>query len=278
MNERTIQRIPMPDLGAFYGKVVAMGEPVIITGLTDAWPARKKWSFDWFVDTYGDEQIPVEWLTYVRAARGDSAARQGRREAMPLRSYIETLADARGKEGGYLIGTDMFDRLPKLLEDLQFPRVQPNDKMTKRLFFMGSKGGYTQLHYDRADNLHTMIRGSKRWQLFSPARTAALDPVEPGFVWSVMSGLDLGHSTMRPLHELGPVELDYDLVLEEGETLYLPYGWWHRVVSESATISTNLWWWTYGMLARLAPSLAPSAVRIAYRKFRERNASTPARA
>lgn len=267
MPARTIQRMPYPGRREFYRRVVSSGEPVIFTGSVDSWKAFKRWTFDWFVQTHGDEKIPVEWLTYVLDPTGTGAARRGRRVEMPLRDYIASLAQPDSSQCGYLIGMEMLQRLPALLADLEFPAVQANEKLTRRLFFMGARGAYTQLHFDRADNLHAMLQGRKRWQLFAPDKTRALEPIEPGFVWSVLSRLDLGNEHMRPLEELGAVPCDYDLVLEQGEALYLPYGWWHRVLSEEATISTNLWWWTYGMLLRLIPVLIPAASRIEARKW-----------
>jgi hypothetical protein len=34
--------------------------PVVIRGLTDDWPARSKWSFEWMADNYGDELIEIQ--------------------------------------------------------------------------------------------------------------------------------------------------------------------------------------------------------------------------
>jgi Cupin-like domain len=268
----TLLRMPMPSRRDFYRDVAPLGQPVIFEGALTEWPAMQRWDFEWFAKQFGEQTMPVEWLTYIAAKDGPYATRRGRRQEMTVRAAVEqTLQDADG--AGYLIGTEMYSRLPSLLEDLKFPHFQVSERLVKRLFFMGARGTYTQLHYDRAENMHAVFRGRKRWQLWHPDKTAALRPTDLEFVWSVSSGFDLDHDKFIEGETLGLVAPDLDFVLEAGEILYLPYGWWHRVVTVEPAIATNLWWWTYSMLAKIGPSIAPSAARIAWRGRAKRKAA-----
>jgi hypothetical protein len=140
---------------------------------------------------------------------------------------------------------------------------------------MGPRGAFTQLHYDRALNLHAMVVGRKRWQLYAPDKTARLRPARYESAWSVMSEHDLAPEGGRPEQAPGGVAPDYDFVLEAGEVLYVPYGWWHRVDTLAPSIATNFWWWSWPLLVEHGPGLvgtiARSAVLSRLKRYERRN-------
>lgn len=257
------RRMRLPDKDNFYRAVGGATEPLIFESSMHDWPAMQQWDFDWFVSKYGDQKMPVEWLSYIRAEAGTHATRKGRREELSLRDAVARFR-AGGDDAGYLIGMEMYQRLPELLAALRFPELQAQERLTKRLFFMGGVGAFTQLHFDRAENMHAVFRGRKRWQLWGPD-AAGMNPTELEFVWSVASANDLGREHFEEAEQVGLPRPELDFVLEAGEILYLPYGWWHRVVTVEDSIATNYWWWTLPMLLRHGPSIVPSAARIAWR-------------
>lgn len=246
-------------------------EPVVFTAGIEHWPARSKWTFDWLRKQYGDVVAPVEWLKYHRAADG-SVDRVGKVDTMPLRQFLDVLERDDGTlAGGYLIGGDLLRTVPALRGDTQFPEVQLSERLTERLFFMGPRGAFTQLHYDRALNLHAMLVGRKRWQLYAPDKTAALKPARYESPWSVISELDLAPSGGEPAQRPGGIAPDYDFVLEAGETLFVPYGWWHRVETLAPSMATNFWWWSWPLLAShgasMVGTIAKSAVRAKMKRY-----------
>ena len=257
---RVPERLPAPPRESFYASIGARDEPTIFVNAMNDWPAMKKWSFDWFIKEHGETVVPVEWLKYSRSEDPGLSTRVGHVKSMKVREYVENMLKVNSPEAGYLIGKDLLGLLPSLLEDMRFPRYQSNNRLTEQLFFMGPRGTFTQLHYDRAHNMHAVFVGRKRWQLYSPERSAELRPTRLGFVWSVVSYYDLVPEGGNPEQLPNNAVPDYDFVLEAGEILYLPYGWWHRVLTVEPSIATNLWWWTLPMLARLGPKLIPSLV------------------
>jgi cupin-like protein len=230
-------------------------EPLVFTGGIEHWPARSKWTFAWLGETHGDVLAPVEWLRYHHKKDG-GVERVGKVEPMRLRDYLDALVRDDGSlEGGYLIGRDLLRLIPELRGDTLFPDVQLSERLTERLFFMGPRGAFTQLHYDRALNLHAMIVGRKRWQLYAPDQSRRLRPARYESAWSVMSEHDLAPHGGQPDQLPGSVQPDYDFVLEAGEVLYLPYGWWHRVETLAPSIATNFWWWSWPLLIERGPAL-----------------------
>ncbi|MGK3983796.1 cupin-like domain-containing protein [Sorangium sp. So ce136] len=266
------RRAARPDV-EFYRELERRGQPVVLTGAVDAWPARSKWSFDWFRATHGDVSAPVEWLRYHRAADG-TVERVGKVEVMRVRDYMDALVADDGRlAGGYLIGRDLFALLPGLLADAHFPRLGVSERVTERLIFIGPRGAFTQLHYDRANNLHAMLAGRKRWQLYAPNRTPELHPARYEYPYSVMSEDDLAPQGGDPERLPGGARPDHDFILEQGEVLYLPYGWWHRVETLAPSIATNLWWLSWPLLVQHGPGLvrdiAAGRVRAKVRRYEQ---------
>lgn len=262
------ERMPLDNRRGFYEAIEANNKPIILVDAMKGWPAAEKWTFDWFATKYGDVSVPVEWLRYNARSTG-GVERVGRVRAMPLREYVATLKSRGSEDPGYLIGNDLFHILPELHRDVRFNEYAVQRRLTEQLFFMGPRGAFTQLHLDRAHNLHAVMVGRKQWQLYAPEREVDLKPTTLSHPWSVMSAHDLTpHGGKAEQLPAGQVP-DYDFVLEAGEILYLPYGWWHRVLTLEDAIATNYWWWTWSMLARIGPRLVPSIAISAMKRMRK---------
>ena len=102
--------------------------------------------------------------------------------------------------------------------------------------FLGPAGNITRLHFD-AHNAHgwlAQIKGRKLFILFPPGDSKFLYP------------LDGEATTQSPIDPLSPDLDSYPLfsnatmffaVLQEGETLLVPEGWWHYAVSLETSIT-----------------------------------------
>jgi hypothetical protein len=263
---RQIACFPAMDRQEFYRTLHRTTEPFIIRDAVGSWPAWSKWSFPWLRENHGHVVVPVEWLRYARQEQS-TAKRIGRVEEKPLADFIDSLFSGEPGDKGYVIGADILRRVPSLMDDVQFPRYHDVERLVERIAFIGGKGTYTQLHYDRAHNLHAVLVGRKRWQIYGPAQSRRLRPVKLSFIWSVVSDHDLVPVGGRaedvsglPDDMPGGATPDYDILLEAGEILFLPYGWWHRVITLEPSIAVNYWWWPLTMVAKRAPFLLPSLV------------------
>lgn len=68
-------------------------------------------------------------------------------------------------------------------------------------------------HWDTHDVFIIQLIGEKRWQLFPPTLP-----------------LPLSHQTSQQLQHEAPTTPSADYVLREGDILYIPRGWWHKVM------------------------------------------------
>ena len=104
--------------------------------------------------------------------------------------------------------------------------------------WIGSKDGYANRHYDTTNNLFFILRGSKVFYLSPPSLSQ----------FKVYSSL---HNSWRQeiLFNFGE-EYDDDTVimeavLNEGDVLYIPPLWFHKVRNlNTSTIGVNMWWYS----------------------------------
>ena len=97
--------------------------------------------------------------------------------------------------------------------------------------FVSDLGDTTLLHYDEADNLFLQARGAKRFDLYEPSHgnAAALAP------FPVHSRRD---RNARP----GPGAAKLEVVVRDGDVLFVPAYWWHQVETlADDTLSLNFW-------------------------------------
>jgi lysine-specific demethylase 8 len=112
------------------------------------------------------------------------------------------------------------------------------------------------MHVDPYHNILAQVVGSKYIRLYAPGESSKLYArgIEDGGVdMCNTSALDVGvlegwdgtkekqEESVRkyPLYKTAEY---VDLILEEGECLYIPLGWWHYVRSLSVSFSVSFWW------------------------------------
>lgn len=165
---------------------------------------------------------------------------------------------------GYLAQHDLFSQIPSLRDDISIPdycftepppypvaRIegQPaGSRLEEPLInaWFGPAGTISPLHTDPYHNILCQVVGKKYVRLYNPDQTDKLYPrgTEGGVDMSNTSELDVeGDKNQRQrefprFHEAKYVET----ILEEGQCLYIPVGWWHYVRSLTVSFSVSFWW------------------------------------
>ena len=245
-------------------------KPVIVTDSQTEWKTRFKWTSDFFATTYGGCEVICNDRAPARAKDRDSKRPQ-RSVKMLLSDYKKYMechvADEAKDPPLYLNGWHAFKHFPELLGDIGYPNslyfaedhtemilqeidraisgrkqarmdsewVHNTDVLLNKVF-LGPAGNITRLHFD-AHNAHgwlAQIKGRKLFILFPPGDSKFLYP------------LDGEATTQSPIDPLSPDLDSYPLfsnatlffaVLQEGETLLVPEGWWHYAVSLETSIT-----------------------------------------
>lgn len=243
-------------------------QPLQIKEVLAHWPAlhERPWSSPAYLleKTFGGRRlIPVEiGRSYTDAEWAQSIITF--KEFMKKYMMSE---DLDASKIGYLAQHDLFSQVPSLRNDIAIPdycyTVPPPVKASKSTVmgkppppqveepllnaWFGPAGTVSPLHTDPYHNILCQVVGKKYVRLYSPEQTDKLYPkgVEEGGVdMSNTSEVD-AEATAEVLDANFPLfrQAKYvETILNEGECLYIPVGWWHYVRSLSASFSVSFWW------------------------------------
>ena len=211
-------------------------QPVILTDIIDQWPALSKWT-----DEYLKKQVGHIMMTCCKGREKLANPCHNIKRffhTMSFADFISELQKLRESNDLYLVGNNKFlehegaEILLKDLDDRIASFLHQGIKGSLASFWYGPKGTITNLHYDPTSVLYAQVRGKKRFRLLSPNNTVALFKAEHTY-----SDIDLEDAAERMGDQV------YELILEPGELLLLPAGWWHEVTALETSISigfTNL--------------------------------------
>jgi hypothetical protein len=251
--------------------------PIIITGVLETWPARgeRPWTSPVYLlsKTIGGRRlVPIETgRSYVDDGWGQKIItfKDFLDQYILVNSQVSSLAT------GYLAQHDLFAQIPSLRHDIAIPDYcytspppphhssplakkhsetpQLEDPLLNAWF--GPAGTISPLHTDPYHNILVQVVGRKYVRLYAPRESMKLYPraIEDGGVdMSNTSAIDVGllagwdgtEEEQKEAHVKYPLfnETEFvDCILEEGECLYIPVGWWHYVRSLSVSFSVSFW-------------------------------------
>ena len=239
------------------------GGPMVIAKALEDWPARhgdQAWSRMSYLlgRTMGGRRlVPVE------VGRSYTDEEWGQK-IVTFREFLdEFLLKKHGKNVGYLAQHDLFSQIPALRNDIYIPDYcftspplplrKPPGKEVAHLeepllnAWFGPAGTVSPLHTDPYHNILCQVVGKKYVRLYSPEESARLYPKGVG-----ADGIDMSNtSNVDAEGEENEIDEQYPLfrearyvetILEEGECLYIPVGWWHYVRSLTVSFSVSFWW------------------------------------
>jgi hypothetical protein len=240
-----IERIRACDGEEFRRRFVRASRPVILTGMMEEWPARTRWSLDYFRSRFGDRPVTAGRTrdrTLVLSDRGGIPQVE-----IPFGEYIDRLS---ADDCDLYLLSPVAERLPELLADLVPPEVCRTARWSTSRLWIGAPGVRSPLHRDLPDNLYAQVLGRKRFLLIHPRNRGRVysRPFHsdvPNF-----SRLDAEAPDLErfPRFRGVPVQV---CDVGPGELLFIPRMWWHQVRALETSASVNLWF-ANGLIALLA--------------------------
>jgi len=215
----SLERINGLTKDAFAKSYLAARKPIILTDLMDTWPAKTKWTIDFFKSTYGEIQVP---LYKTNRAKGEKYIEPD--VIMPLHEYLSLLESGPTELRIFLF--NLFREIPELLQDYSTPDIMDGFINSFPFLFFGGKGADVSLHYDM-DLSHIFLsqfHGRKRVVLFAPEQSKNIYH----HPFTVASYIDVNNPNYDEFPALKNVE-GYECILHPGETLFMPSGYWHYI-------------------------------------------------
>jgi hypothetical protein len=222
-----VPRLGKLDAAAFRARA-AEGLPFLVPGLAARWPLASL-TPQTLRERFSTIPVRARVGDYVGTAFAADRAMQD----MSMLDYLDLAA--RGAPG-----------LPPYLGNLELRELNRFchwpawfDKPGPPRFWLGPAGTVTPLHADYDDNIFVQLWGSKRIFLAPPHHDAFLYPVEAN-VLLFGSPFD----PEAPDYDRFPLARQamlLELVVEPGDLLYVPAGWYHQVRSLSFSLSSNRW-------------------------------------
>jgi hypothetical protein len=225
MQLRAIDKVTSIDPVVFKKEYYEKNKPLIITGLARQWPAYEKWTWDYFIDEVGDKEVGV-----YNNVKSDSYTPINTADAyMKFGDYLQ-----KAKSGPLdlrIFLFNIFQHAPRLVNDFTWPDELMSGFIKKYpMLFVGGQGSITHMHFDidMSHILHTQFSGKKRVLLFPYQEQYKLYR-KP---WEVLSlanyanykdGFDYANFPAVK-HAMG-----YEVILEHGDTLFMPAGFWHHM-------------------------------------------------
>ncbi|MEK1911758.1 MAG: cupin-like domain-containing protein [Pseudomonas chlororaphis] len=238
--QHTVERRPRSGLSVeeFRTRYLPQGIPVVISDALQDWPLFQLSREESLVH-FAELQGITRHGDYVK--KTFSTERDFRSTSMA--EFIASLdnpapKNADGEPPAYM-GNNILPA--QLLEQIQYPPYFDRSLFIPPRIWIGPKGTLTPLHRDDTDNLFAQVWGQKSFILAAPHHREALG------TWSTapQGGLDgCEVNPDAPDYERFPASRDVTflrVILEAGDLLFLPEGWFHQVQSVSTSLSVNFW-------------------------------------
>lgn len=199
--------------------------PVVIKDMAKQWPAYTKWTWDYFINTVGEKEVGV-----YNNVKSDAYTPINTADAyMKFGEYLKKVKEGPLDLRIFLF--NIFQHAPQIVNDFTWPDEMMKGFVKKfPMLFVGGQGSITHMHFDidMSHILHTQFAGRKRVLLF---------PFEEQYKlyrkpWEVLSLANYAHYNNEFDYENFPaVKLakGYEVILEHGDTLFMPAGYWHHM-------------------------------------------------
>ncbi|MEO0645066.1 MAG: cupin-like domain-containing protein [Cyanobacteria bacterium J06650_10] len=185
------------------------------TSLRDRWPSEQ---------VHITTDLPQHGVPYAECSSKHE-------RTVSLHNFVQMLDDGTSC---YLNQVPLTN-FPALDEEVDLSSLHLGRQFSVNLWLGGmTKSG---LHFDNADNLFGQIYGRKRVSLVAPQFSRYLYPFADNPSKSAVNP-DAPDFDAHPLFTHCEV---WSTLLDPGDGLFIPCGWWHHIVAENVSISLNCW-------------------------------------
>eukprot|EP00746_Dinoflagellata_sp_MGD_P086826 gnl/MRDRNA2_/MRDRNA2_34407_c0_seq1.p1 gnl/MRDRNA2_/MRDRNA2_34407_c0~~gnl/MRDRNA2_/MRDRNA2_34407_c0_seq1.p1 ORF type:complete len:385 (+),score=45.41 gnl/MRDRNA2_/MRDRNA2_34407_c0_seq1:135-1289(+) len=159
------------------------------------------------------------------------------------RQFYQSLAAEGSENLGFVrYGGSLKTFAPSLDWELwnKVNRLIPTGRNQKVLLYLSSNGSFSTAHYDNFENVYVMIAGSKSVFLSPPNQSVLFSEYPTGHPHARQAQRHFGlPGRSRPDPMIGNV-LVLEAILNAGDALFIPSGWFHHIIARSTSVSLAL--------------------------------------
>ena len=228
MKLHSIDRVESIDPEDFKKNYYHPKKPLIITGLAKEWPAYEKWNWDFFKNIVGNQRVGlynnIKSDAYTPINTADDYKTFG--------EYVDMIKS--GPAAWRIFLFNIFEHAPEITKDFTWPEHLMKGFVKRYpMLFTGGETSITHMHFDIdvSHILHTQFSGKKRVLLFPNEEQHKLYR-KPFEVLSLADFSNYYKNNGNPDYEKFPAlkyAEGYEVILEHGDTLFMPAGFWHHM-------------------------------------------------
>ncbi|MFJ8832187.1 cupin-like domain-containing protein [Micromonospora aurantiaca] len=221
----------------FFDRYYVANRPVILAGAVDDWPARREWTTARLRDRLG--AVEVEVMTGRDSNPEHGWQHDAHRTRMTFADYLTMVETGGETNDHYMVArNDNWQHgLKPLAQDIRpVPGIIDPALLPETVtLLLGPAGTVTALHHDNMNILLCQVTGRKHVRLVPSYQRGRVYPRGGTYSRVDAARPDLDQ---HPLYERATVLSE---VLEPGDALFVPAGWWHwvRALDVSATVSLH---------------------------------------
>jgi ribosomal protein L16 Arg81 hydroxylase len=221
----------------YYGK-----KPLVLKNLSANWAARRRWDWEFLKTAVG----PVEVGVFSNDKNKENKPVHTPHTFTTFDKYIDSITLDDQKFRLFLF--NILDYAPSLIKDFEWPTQFFNGVVRRYpMLFAGAKGSVTHLHFDMdlSDVMQTQFLGKKRVLLF-PFEEQYHIYRRPFEVMSLVDFTEYYTAEFQEKIERYPALKNakgYEVILEHGDTLYMPSKFWHHMEYIESGIGLSLRSW-----------------------------------
>ena len=208
-------------------------EPYVVKDYAKSWYAFNNWSFDFL------KNLDRNFL--VNTVVGNAATGNTQIVSLKFKDYIDKIISS--KASSFLSTFYLFKKFPQLKSHINYENIKKNSVIRHLLGWIGPKGTITGFHCDWSENINIQIKGKKIFYLVSPVfnKFMYISKRFERISWTSHVDLNAFDERKFPLFKQAKV---FKIILNEGDAIYIPRGWWHYVESLEPSINVSVHYWT----------------------------------
>lgn len=220
MNLQPIEKRDGLDRSAFQKEYHQFQRPVVFKDLASDWPAVEKWTFEWLKEHYGHIEVPLYGSDFREPGKNYMVPKIH----MRFGEYLDMIQAGPTEYRMFLF--NIFEHAPELTEDFSFPTIMNGFAKKHPFMFFGGQGARVDLHYDIdcSSVFLTQFQTRKRVVLFAPDQSKYLYQ----HPFTVQSQMDVDNPDYQRFPAFKKAQ-GFETILQHGETLYIPSGYWHYI-------------------------------------------------